>query len=167
MATQDFAAWVAPLAARDGESRAEAIRLARSLGERELAKPTGDTGWCVRDELAHMAGSDVDFLRALGALVCGEQADTSLFADIDARNARNLEARRGRSIGEIAGELEKSGGELRSLLGRLTPSDQSRQPEGFPFAVGALIDGYTQHGQYHVAQVRAALGLPAGGATGR
>ena len=158
MTTQEYAAWVAPLAARDGESRSEAVRLARSLGDADLAKRTGDTGWTVRDELTHMASSDPDFLAMLRAILRGEKADTSVFADIDGRNARNLEARHGRSIDEIASELEENGRSLQQLLAQLTDDDESRQPEGVPFPIRGLVDGYSQHAPYHLTQIRGALG---------
>jgi uncharacterized damage-inducible protein DinB len=167
MTAQEFAAWVAPLAARDGESRAEAVRLARSLADADLAKPTGDTGWCVRDELAHMASADPDFLRVLGAVLRGEKADTSVFADIDGKNVRGLAEREGRSMEQIAGELEESGKAMAALLARLNDADQGRQPEGVPFPLGGLVAGYSQHGAYHIAQIQAALGLASTETVGR
>ncbi|MBI5288456.1 MAG: maleylpyruvate isomerase N-terminal domain-containing protein [Chloroflexi bacterium] len=159
-AKQDFAAWVSPLAARDRDARAEAARLARSLSAGDLTKPTADAGWSVGDELKHMASSDPDFLKVLGAILGGEAVDMTVFADIDARNATHLAERRERSMDETATELEESGRSMGVLLARLTDEDESRQPEGLPFPLRALIDGYTMHAPYHVEQIKAALGAP-------
>jgi uncharacterized damage-inducible protein DinB len=153
-----FAAWVEPFAKQYRENRADAIDLARSLSADALGRPTGDTGWSVREELVHIAASDSDFLRTLGAILRGENVDTSVFADIDARNARNLAECQGRSIEQVASDLEQNGEALQKLVAQLTDGDESRQPEGFPFPLRGLIEGYGMHEPYHVAQIRTAIG---------
>jgi uncharacterized damage-inducible protein DinB len=154
----EFAAWVQPLAAAYREDRAQAVRRARSLSDGELSRPTGDEGWSVREEMLHIAASDTDFLLLFAALLRGETLDTSMFADIDARNARNLAAWQDRSMREVADELESNGLATQDLLSQLTDEDESRQPEGVPFAISQLLGGYGQHGPYHVGQIRQALG---------
>jgi len=158
MATRQFAAWVGPFAERYRESGAEAVRLARSLSDDELKKPTGNTSWFVRDELVHMAASGGDFLTTLGSVLRGDNVDTSVFADIDARNARNLEARRDRSMDEVASELENNDTALQNLLTQLTLEDEARKPAGMPFPLNQLLNGYAQHDPYHLGQIRDALG---------
>ena len=157
MTRYEFAIWVGPLAAAYREDRAEAVRIARSVSDVELSRPTGDEGWSVREEMLHIAASDTDFVGVLGAIVRGETPDTSVFADIDARNARNLAAWQGRSMRELADELESNGRETQELLSQLKVEDESRQPGGVPFAIGQLLAGYGQHGPYHVGQIRQAL----------
>src|SRR4029079_17499282 len=130
----------------------------RSLTDAEMSRPTGDEGWSVRQEMLHIAASDADFLPVLTAIVSGKTPDTSVFADIDARNARNLAAWQSRPMNEVADELENNGIATQELLGRLTDDDESRQPDGVPFAIGQLIAGYGQHGPYHLGQIRQALG---------
>ncbi len=155
---RSFAPWVEPFAAKYRESREEALRLARSLTPADLGKPAGDDAWTVRDELVHIAGADPDFLRTLGAVVRGETADTSIFADIDARNARNLEARKDFAITRIADDLAANGEALQDLLAKLTAADEARQPEGFPFPLRGLVEGYGGHEPYHLGQIQRAIG---------
>jgi len=165
MAANQFAPWVEPIAAGYRESRAESVRLAQSLDEHALVQPTGDSGWTVRDELVHIAASGTDFARLLDPIVRGETPDTSVFADIDARNSRNLESRRGWSIAEIGTDLEGNGSLVQELLQKLHADDEARQPQGFPFSLKDLLGGYGQHDAYHLDQIRQATGSTRGQAT--
>ncbi len=158
MTAHSFAAWVEPLAASYRENRADIVQLTRTLTDEQLSLATGDEGWSVREEVTHIAASDPDFVTTLGAILDGGTPDLSIFNEIDARNARNLEAWKSRSIEEIAGELEKNGHALQALLARLTVEDETRQPDGMPFPLAGLINGYGQHGPYHLGQIRAAIG---------
>lgn len=153
-----FAEWVEPLAVSYRENYAEVVRLARWLTDEQLSRPTGDEGWSVRTEVVHMAASDQDFANTLGAILDGRTPDLSIFVDIDARNARNLETWKERSIEDVAVALEKSGDVLQELLVRLGDEDETRQPDGMPFPLGQLIRGYGQHGPYHLGQMQRAIG---------
>lgn len=158
MTNLTFAGWVDPLAASYRENHAEVVRLARRLTDEQLSRPTGDEGWAVRTEIVHIAASDPDFAATLGAILEGRTPDLSIFADIDARNARNLEAWQERSIDDVASALEESGEALQGLLARLSDEDEARQPDGMPFPLGQLIRGYGQHGSYHLGQMQRAIG---------
>jgi len=153
-----FAAWVAAHAASYRTSRSETVALARSLRDDDLLRRTGDAGWTVRDELVHIAASDPDFIGVLGAIVSGKRPDTSIFAEIDRRNAENIAAWRSRSLTDVIGELERNGEALQQLLSRLTDDDDKRRPEGLPFAIGGVVAGFGQHEPYHAGQIRSALG---------
>ena len=153
-----FASWVELPAASYRENRAEAVRLARSLTREQMAAPTGDEGWTVREEMLHIAASDPDFIRALGEIIRGGSPDMSLFNDIDKRNARNLSEWASRPMREVGDELESNGEALQRLLAQLKEDDESRQPDGMPFSIGQLVAGYGTHGPYHVGQVHAAIG---------
>lgn len=153
----DFAEWVRPIAASYHDAHEEAIEQARTLSHDDLAKPTGDSGWSVRDELSHMAASDGDFVNTLTALVSGEKVDLSLFDNIDERNARHLAGWADRAREEIASELERRDGELQALLARLTADDEQRTPEGMPFPLADMLRGYEMHHRYHLEQIAAAL----------
>jgi uncharacterized damage-inducible protein DinB len=155
--TPDFAAWVRPIAESYHDVHEEAIAHARTLPDEDLAKPTGDSGWSVRDELTHMAASDGDFVSTLASLVNGENVDLSVFDNIDERNARHLTAWADRPREEITAELERRDGELQGLLARLTDEDAQRTPEGFPFPLADMLRGYEMHGRYHLEQIAGAL----------
>lgn len=152
-----FAGWASPLVTKDLGHRAEAVTLARTLDSTALARRTADDGWTVREELAHMASADADFIPRLAAMLDGEGVDMSVFAETDARNAQHLAERADQTAESIANELETNNRELETLYGRLTDEDAERQPPGLPFTLSALIAGYSQHGAYHVGQIQNAL----------
>ena len=154
---QTFVSWVEPFAAQYRASRVEAVAVAGSLTEVQLAVATGDEGWTVRDEIAHIAGSDIDFLHTFGGILRGESVDMSLFNDIDGRNARNLAENAPRPMTEIARMLQENGDKLLELLAQLGDDDESRQPAGMPFPLRGLVEGYGQHEPHHLGQVRDAL----------
>ena len=137
-----FAAWVEPIAVAYHDAHVEAIERTRTLSDEELAKPTGDSGWSVRDELAHMAASDGDFVRTLSAVVSGGQVDLSIFDNIDERNARNLD-----QLGDPLARRHRHGAraQRRQAAGAAgtvdTPEDEARTPEGFPFPLAQMLAG--------------------------
>lgn len=104
-----------------------------------------------------MAAADSDFIPTLDSILAGGTPDASIFAHIDERNAEHLAARENQPIAEVADELERNAHAIDELLLKLTDDDQSRTPQGVPFAVGQLIDGYAQHHAYHLGQINAAL----------
>jgi uncharacterized damage-inducible protein DinB len=157
MSAAHYAAWVEPLAARDRNARVEAVRLARSLDDASLKLETGDAGWSVRDELTHMAAADPDLVSLLRAILAGQRPDTSVFADIDARNAQHLDEYQGRAMSQIADELEHNQAALDELFAQVTDADETRQPVGIPFPLRRLIEGYSMHHAYHVQQIQNAL----------
>jgi uncharacterized damage-inducible protein DinB len=158
-----FAPWVAPIAAAHRDVREETLLLARSVSDADLARETGDRGWCVRDEFVHIAASESNVVKVLGAVTSGGTPDMSFFNDLDANNARVLEASRGRSIQSVTDDLDQHGRDLQILLARLTPDDQSRTYAGLPFPIGQLVAGYQGHEPYHLEQIRTAV--RGGGAT--
>jgi hypothetical protein len=158
LAKHAFAAWVEPFAASYRESRAQVVRLAHAASDSDLTRPSGDEGWTVREEFVHIAASEDDVIRTLGAVLRGEAVETSIFEDIDGRNARNLADRKDRPMPQIAADLERNGEALQELLAKLSAGDESRQPEGFPFPLRGLVEGYGMHEPYHLGQIRAAIG---------
>jgi hypothetical protein len=104
-----------------------------------------------------MAAADGDFVATLTALVNGERVDLSIFDNIDERNARHLSGWADRPRHDILADLERHDGALQSLLARLTPEDQARTPEGFPFPLAQMLQGYGMHHPYHLEQIAGAL----------
>ncbi len=158
MTNATFVDWVAPHAASYRAVRAEAVTLALAATQEDLVHGTGDTGWTVLDEIVHLAIADEDFIRVLTTVIEGQVLDTSIFGDIDSRNAENLLKGRNRPIPELATALKHNSVTLVELLSRLNASDEFRQPEGFPFTLGKLVAAYGMHAPYHVAQLKDALG---------
>jgi uncharacterized damage-inducible protein DinB len=153
----EFASWVEPIAAAYHDAHEEAIERARTLTDEDLARATGDSGWSIRDELAHMASADSDFVATLTKLVSGERVDLSIFDNIDERNATHLTGWADRPREDIATELERHDSEMQALLARLTPEDETRTPEGFPFPLEKMLQGFAMHHPYHLEQIAGAL----------
>jgi len=152
-----YAPWVEPHAQSLAFARGEAARIARFVSANDLALPTGDEGWTLRDEMVHIIASDDDFVVTLSSILDGAEPDTRIFADIDERNSRNLSARRQLSTSDIASALERGAHAIDELVLQLGDDDEQRTPRGVPMSLGQLIAGYSRHAPYHLGQINAAL----------
>ena len=74
--------------------------------------------WSVKDILAHMAGWHREMTPALDRLARGERAvpGGTNYSDLDAWNARFVEARRGMPPAQVEAELEESFAAFRAAL---------------------------------------------------
>lgn len=159
MTTRTFAPWVEPIAAKVGESRAELIAFARSAPAELWNRPSPNDGWSSKDLLAHVAG-DKGLLIILGAAVERTRLDPALFAEGEGTraNARDVEARRGRSVDELIAEIESDGETRQELMSRLTDADQERRQKEFPMSLGEVLNlGPGDHDREHLDQLRAAM----------
>lgn len=118
-------------------ARERLTALAATLTDRDAATPVpACPGWTVKDVYAHLAG------------VCADSAAGNLEgAPGDAWTARQVEARRGRSLGEVVAEWNAVAPALEAFLATGT---------GFTVTM-ALVDVWT-----HEQDVRGALGRPGG-----
>lgn len=160
MATRTFAPWVEPFAARYREARDELIGVARSLPAEAWSTPSPLEGWTYKDMLAHLSGNSGRNAHEilLDVLVRRPLNLAALSTEVDARNARDVEERRGRSIEELIAELEQEGDDWDELLTRLKDDDKDYQPQGAPFSVSAFFERAAGgHDREHIAQFRAAL----------
>ena len=159
MTERTFAAWLAPTAARLRESREELLELVRRLSPADWGRPTPNEGWTYKDILAHLASSDASDLHiVLRAVIARERVDPTLLSDPDARNARNVEERRGRSVEELIAELEADGEETQQLLSQLRPGDENLRQDDIPMSLGeGLGNDPGGHDREHLAHLRVAL----------
>ena len=158
-ADRTFASWVAPIAAQIREGRAQVIRAAHQMLPELWRTPSPLPGWSYQDVLAHLASSDAsDFHLVLRAVIARERVDASLLSEPDARNARNVEERRGRSVEELIAELEEAGEETQELLSRLSEDDKELRQKDIPMSLGeGLARDPGGHDREHLAQIRQAL----------
>jgi uncharacterized protein (TIGR03083 family) len=158
--TRTFALWVEPIAAKFRDTRAELVATARAMPAEAWTRPSPNEGWTYKDLLAHVAGdTEKNFLTVLRLVIDRRPVDLATFTTgADERNARDIAARRGRTIDELIAEIEADGEETQELLTRFTDADENSQPEGLPMTVG---DGLRQlaggHDGEHLAHLRAAL----------
>ena len=160
MVERTFASWVEPIAAKDRESRAQVVALARSLPGEAWERPSPVEEWMYREILAHLAaGNDKNLQRILRAVVAREPVDASILTrDVDEQNARNVEERRGRSIEELIAEVEADAEELQELFPKLTDADKDLRQGDIPMSLGeGLSNDPGGHFRTHIEQLRTAL----------
>jgi len=159
MTTRTFAPWVEPVAAKVGESRAELIAFARSAPAALWSRPSPNAGWSCKDLLAHVAG-DKGFIMILRAAVERTRLDPAPFAEGEGTraNARDVQARRDRSVEELIAEIESDGDVRQELMSRLTDADRELRQKEFPMSLGEVLElGPGGHDREHLTQLRGAL----------
>jgi hypothetical protein len=164
MTTRTYAAWVEAIAGETLGGAEELLAFARSQPDAFWARPSAVEGWTCRDVLAHLAGDTGKVSRsAMRAAVTGEPfEDPPDFKDGgDARNARDLEERRDRSIAELIEEIAADRREWAVLLSQLRDDDDNTRWEGFPLTLGQYLRICAPHDREHLEHLRAALGDPA------
>ena len=159
MTQRTFATWVEPLAAANRESRSELVRVARQVPDAVWPQPSPLPGWSHKDLLAHLAGeTEKSFLQILRAVVDRKPVDAALLGEADEKNARDVEARRSRSVEELIVEINADGEELMELLSRLTEEDENLRQEGIPMTLGEdLSNEPGGHHREHTVPLRAAV----------
>jgi uncharacterized protein (TIGR03083 family) len=163
-----FASWVEPYAARWRDARAELLEFARSTPAEGWSRPSPLEGWSCKDLLAHAAANTGRNTHRLTEDVLARRPIdlAALTAEVDATNASDIEARRGRSVDELIAELEEEGEAWQDLMTKFGDEDKDYVPEGAPFSVSAYFEQAAgTHDREHLDQLRSAL--PAGRASAR
>ena len=156
-ANRAFTGWVEPIAALYRENRASLVVYARSLPYDAWARPSPDPGWTCKDLLAHTAGDTGQNLHiALHAILAGRAVPDELFTDFDGRNARDIRARRDRTVPQLIDELIAAGEETQRLLAQLTDEDERRHEPGLRGALPDALRALASHDTAHLDQLRAA-----------
>ncbi|MCL5961688.1 MAG: DinB family protein [Chloroflexi bacterium] len=88
-------------------ARGDLVDLAQSLDAESLARPTCNEGWCVKDVLAHLAGSEAGLKRLANLAAKGESAVRPGF-DLHEYNKEQVNLRRDRTIPDLLAELATS-----------------------------------------------------------
>ena len=161
MATRTFVSWVAPIAAQLRDNRTRVVEFARSLPADVWSKPSPLEGWSYKDLLAHIGkGNDQILQKLLGTVAAGDRVDVSIFSvDTNEANAREVAARRDRSVDEVIAELEEAGDEIQELLSQLSDRDEHLRQEEPPFILKGFLQAVQKesHDLEHLAQLRTAL----------
>ena len=147
------------LAQRLNDARRDLLATGEGIGPAEAATPTVNTGWAVRDVLAHLAGAELGHQQVILALLAGAAPDTSGF-DLDAFNAADVAARSGADLAELLAELAANRAGTLALLDAVGPGDWDRagfHPGGFDTTVEGTFRIIAIHEKRHVKEIRAAL----------
>jgi predicted DNA-binding ribbon-helix-helix protein len=158
MTVRTFAAWVAPIAERMRQNRAEIVEFARSLPLEAWSHPSPNAGWTYHDLLAHLADdTEKNLHSALRAVASGRDIESALWDDLDSRNARGVSDRRSHSIEQLIAEIEHDGETMQSLLATLRAQDEHRTQAELHGTFGEFLrDGLAGHDAAHLQQLRTA-----------
>ena len=145
---------------RLNDSRRELLAAVEDLSPAEAKTSTANTGWAVRDVLAHLAGAELGHQQVIRALLVGQPAETADF-DLDAFNAADVAARLDASLAVLLAELAGNRVETLALLDTVGSDDWDRagyHPGGFDTTVEGTFRIIAIHEKRHVKEIRAALG---------
>ena len=140
-------------------ARGEALEAVSGLGPEQLARPTTNEGWSVKDILAHLSSIEARLRSMCQHGLDGRQWPAE-DGDVNAYNARCMAERRAWSGPALVAELEQSGKESLSMLERLAPEDLDRtfdHPTRGPVTIETLLWIIPRHTQAHSGEIKAAL----------
>jgi uncharacterized protein (TIGR03083 family) len=144
---------------------ADLVALARELPEAEWGRPTDLPGWDVKDNVAHTAHLET-------VLAGGPEDAVEVTTASHVRNAigiyteRGVVARRGRTMAELADELEGAVDRRYDELRADPPTDGAAPPvrtfAGVPWDTRTLLRNRPLDVWMHTQDIRRALGRPGG-----
>lgn len=124
-----------------------------------------DSGWRVRDVIAHVAAWEDESARALEAFLRGESYAIPGFVSDDAYNEQVHDRWANVDVAEVWEVWEAARARLKAALGRFDAAAASGElvaPWGAPGTVHMVIREMAQHEREHAADVRAGLARPGG-----
>lgn len=144
---------------------ADLVRLARELREEEGDLPTDLPGWSVRDNVAHTA-----HLEAVLAGAPEEEIEVPDASHLSAVTGHYTEqgvlARRGRTLAELADEIEQAVAARTAALEAEPPTDGTapppRTPGGVAWSTEVLLRNRPLDVWMHEQDIRRAVGRPGG-----
>jgi uncharacterized protein (TIGR03083 family) len=146
----------AELRAAIAEAHGELLRAFDTLDPADLAKPTPNEGWTVRDNFAHLATIEG---RQRAQIRCA--VDGTPYAageDVDSFNARMVEERRGWTVQQLRADLQREHAATEAVVGSLGGGDLERtfeHPRRGQMTVEAVLNQVCNHLRTHLADVKA------------
>ena len=108
--------------------------------------------WSRQDVLAHLASLDAPYREALHAVLDGRDVAGGPAAGMDAWNTTQVQARRGRSIDNLAADLEAGMTGTLALLAQVR-EDQLERRCGASANVPASLEARVRHEQAHADDI--------------
>jgi uncharacterized damage-inducible protein DinB/predicted RNase H-like HicB family nuclease len=113
--------------------------------------------WTIRDLLVHIAAWDRWAHREMQRMLAGEPPDLTAVGDLDATNAAFVESWRGRSLGEVLGELQAAREDWLALMKGMPEEAFFRRRtfdwEDWDFR--GFVEAQFRHDSEHAAQIAA------------
>ena len=144
----------APLA-RWLAARRRVLSMAASLPPEAWEAASACPGWSRQDVLAHLASLDAPCQDALRAVLDGRNASAAavnVATKVDAWNAAQVRARRGRSVAALAADLDAGLAETLELLARVREDQLGRRCGASP-NVPASLEARVRHEQAHADDI--------------
>lgn len=131
------------------EARGRLVAALEGFGEEEASRVGLNEHWSVKDALSHITAWEVEGARIVGEIQRGTWRPHRLGQEeIDSFNARAVEERRGRSLGELRQEFDAAHGRMERLLESL-PEEVDETSPAFQYARGVTF----RHHAHHAAQI--------------
>lgn len=146
---------LARLAAERGRLLWQLLSLDQELLTRTPVFP--DSGWTVKDLLAHVAAWDRWEHRAMAAMLAGDEPDLAAVEDMDAFNASAVDAGRDRTLSETLAELQAAREDWVAWLREVSVEAffASREHQGWDWAFPNCLNVQWQHDAEHADQLAA------------
>lgn len=160
--TDQFAAWVTPIALRFQSTRREITELARRVPADAWEATSPNEAWTYRDVLAHLAEGDVFLRMVIQAVLDGANTDLRpRSAERETRIASGLERGALLTVDELIDRTISDCEATQMLLARLTDAHEdtkviTSRTKPDPTGLGVFLAGY-QHDEEHLAHLRPAL----------
>ena len=141
--------------------REETLRIVRGLDESALGRVDDDSGWTVRQILAHLVSAELAMTFTIRRALDGEVMHVSA-ADRDAFNDAQVEHNDGWDVARAVSELEAARGGLQEVFAVMTEEDLDRPvrwPEWPARTIRTSIPYMLEHEDAHLDQVRRAVDL--------
>ena len=139
--------------------REETLRIVRGLDESALDRLDDDSGWTVRQLLAHLVSAELAMTFTIRRALDGEVMHLSP-ADRDAFNEAQVEHSDGWDVARALSELEEARAGLREVFEAMTEEDLDRPvrwPEWPARTIRTSIPYMLEHEDAHLDQVRQAV----------
>ncbi|HEV2914668.1 MAG TPA: DinB family protein [Pyrinomonadaceae bacterium] len=131
------------------ESHAKLSKALEGLSEEEATRVGLNAQWSVRDALAHIVAWEIQGANIIDEIQRGTWKPQRLNKEmIDEFNARAVEERRGRSMGEVRGEFDAAHSRMQGLIAAL-PDEVEESSPTYKFIEGVTF----KHLTHHAAQI--------------
>ncbi len=141
-------------------ARESLVQLARGLSEEDLARPTENEGWTVRDTLAHTVSSEAGLRATVQRILGGQKTATPGF-DLAAHNAKQIEKRKAMTVEDLLAKMVTSREETWRLLEQISPEQLGERgclSSGREATVEEVLTRIAHHEEEHGAQISRAVG---------
>ncbi|MBI4320185.1 MAG: DinB family protein [Chloroflexi bacterium] len=141
-------------------ARESLVELAGELSEADLARPTRNEGWTVKDTLAHAVASEAG-LRLTAERILRGETTAAPGPSLAERNAAAIQKRKDKSLLELLKEAAAARQQTLALLEGLTPDQldvAGHMASGREATVDWIIVHIGEHEAQHAEDIRLALG---------